>query len=90
MKIVILAFNIGISKGFVNGPGISLYNFAKFISENYPNLQLFIYTQIESQSKIPGVTIRTTRQSADLREDIADSKVFHLLEWLDEYFSDYN
>jgi len=77
MKITILAFNIGISKGFVNGPGISLYNLAKFISENYPNLQLCIYTQIESQSKIPGVTIRTTRQASELLRDITEGKIFH-------------
>jgi glycosyltransferase involved in cell wall biosynthesis len=78
MKIVILAFNIGISKnGFVNGPGMSLYNFAKFISKYLPKIKLSIYTHIESSSEIPGVEIKTTRYATDLLNDIKSCKAFH-------------
>ena len=77
MKIVILAFNFGISKGFVNGPGMSLYNFAKFISKHFPKVELCIYTHLESFSNIPGVEIKTVRYATDLMNDIRACRVFH-------------
>jgi len=87
MKIVILAFNFGISKGFVNGPGMSLYNFAKFISKHSPEVQLCIYTQFESFSSIPGVEVKTTRYATDLLNDIRSCKVFHYWSGLTHTFS---
>ena len=77
MQVVILAFNIGSSKGFVNGPGISLLNFARFISKYLPEIQLSIYTHLESFSKIPGVKIKTIKHTTDLTNDIKSCSVFH-------------
>jgi len=77
MKIVILAFNVGLSKGLVNGPGMDLFNLAKFVSKHLPKVQLSIYTHLESNSYIPGVEIKTARYATDLLNDIRKCDVFH-------------
>jgi len=77
MKVVILAFNIGISNGIVNGPGMDLLNFAKFVSKYLPKVQLSIYTHLESFSDIPNVQLKTTRHATDLLNDIRECKAFH-------------
>ncbi|MAG40253.1 hypothetical protein CMI41_04780 [Candidatus Pacearchaeota archaeon] len=86
MKVVILAFNIGISKGLVNGPGMSLYNFAKFVSKYLPKMQLSIYTYMESSSVIPGIEIKTTKQIIDLLDDIKHCNAFHCWSGLTDAF----
>lgn len=87
MKIVILAFNIGISKGIVNGPGMDLLNLAKFVSKHLPKVQLSIYTHLESFSDIPKVEIKTVRYAADLLNDIRECDVFHCWSGLMSAFS---
>jgi hypothetical protein len=86
VRIVILAFNFGISKGLVNGPGMSLYNFAKFVSKHLPKVQLCIYTNLESYSSIPGVEVKTVRYAGDLIEDIRSCKIFHCWSGLTDAF----
>ena len=86
MRIVILAFNFGISKGLVNGPGMSLYNFAKFVSKYLPKIQLCIYTHLESHSKVPGVEVKTLRYAGDLLYDIRSCNAFHCWSGLTDTF----
>jgi hypothetical protein len=86
MKLVILAFNVGISKGFVNGPGMSLLNFVKFLSKYEPDIRLSIYTHLESISDIPNVDIKTTRYSTDLLNDIRECFAFHCWSGLTDSF----
>lgn len=86
MKVVILAFNVGISKGLVNGPGMDLFNFAKFVSKHLPEVKLSIYTHLESLSNIPNVQIRTTKYATNLLNDIKDCKAFHCWSGLTDTF----
>jgi len=77
MKIIILGFNVGISKGFVNGPGMSLLNFAKFISKYSKDIDLIVYTHMKSSSKIPGVRIEHIGDMSSLKRDIKTCFALH-------------
>jgi glycosyltransferase involved in cell wall biosynthesis len=87
MKVVILAFNIGMSKRLINGPGMDLLNFAKFVSKYLPNIRLCIYTRLESFSDIPNVKIKTIKHATSLMNDIKECKVFHCWSGLTKTFS---
>jgi len=87
MKIVVLAFNVGVSKNnFTNGPGMSLYNFATFVSRYLPEVDLSIYTQLETTSSVPGVKIRLARYATDLVNDIKQCSTFHCWSGLTKNF----
>jgi glycosyltransferase involved in cell wall biosynthesis len=65
---------------------MSLYNFAKFASEYLPEIQLSIYTHMESSSIIPGIKIKTTKQTTDLLDDIKHCNAFHCWSGLTDTF----
>lgn len=81
MKLVFLAFNIGESKGhpvpFVNGPGMSLLNFVKFIKQYNSKIKICVYTQLKTFKPIKGIVTGTLKQKGAAQSDIADADVVH-------------
>lgn len=69
MKLVIIAFNIGTAGRFVNGPGMTLFNFIKFYKSVIPESTIDIFTQLNCsgyQSKlISNKDVPSTIASAD-------------------------
>lgn len=77
MKIVVLAFNIGISKGLVNGPGVSLWNFLKFASKYMQDIEFCVYTRMQTSTTIPRVRMMTVNHATDLVADIKSCDLLH-------------
>ena len=88
MKIVFLAFNIGISRGLTNGPGMCLYNFAKFMSKHMPEVDLSIYTRLKSTSFLSNVKIQNISNLKQLKRDISECSILHCWSGLDTCFAD--
>tara|TARA_B100000131_G_C18117411_1_gene611736 strand:- start:2008 stop:2961 length:954 start_codon:yes stop_codon:yes gene_type:complete len=76
MKVCIIGFNIGRSKGFVNGPGTSLFNFVKFLNR-YQKCNVSVYTQLPSLEALSGVPIRTIYDTNSIKKDILESDIVH-------------
>ena len=76
MKVCIIAFNLGNSNGFVNGPGMSLLNFVKFLKK-HKNCNISIYTQLRSSEKMDNVSINKINLSNDLKSEILSSDIIH-------------
>ncbi len=77
MNLCILAFNIGSSRVITNGPGMSLLNFVKGCKNNFKNLNITVYTDITTDSFVPGVNFRQIRSQSSLKNDISKADLVH-------------
>ena len=75
-NICIIAFNIGISKAIVNGPGMSLLNFISFISKDN-KLNIKIYCQLPTLSKIDNIEIKNI-SDLSIKDSIKNSDIVHI------------
>ncbi len=55
MKIAILTFNYGYAGKVVNGPGMCLANFVKFLNQVIPSIEVEVFTQLTPIKPIPNV-----------------------------------
>mgnify|MGYP003646796451 CR=1 FL=1 len=74
MRITILAFNLGPTRSFTNGPGMSLYNLCKAISKT---VKINIFLSLKAEIKIPNCNIFSINDSSSLKKSIAESSVIH-------------
>ena len=74
MKITIFAFNMGVTRLFTNGPGISLYNFAKSIGKRF---EVDIFTTLKVERKIDGFNYYSIKDSSQLKKSIKSSEYAH-------------
>ena len=74
MRLTIIAFNIGSTKLFTNGPGISLLNFINSIKDNF---DITIFVQMRPEVVIDGVNILKISNKSALNRAISDSKCLH-------------
>jgi hypothetical protein len=74
MKITIFAFNMGVTRLFTNGPGISLYNFAKSIGKRF---EVDIFTTLKVERKIDGFNYYSIGDIPRLKRSIKESNYVH-------------
>ena len=78
MKIVIAAFNVGLSGSFSNGPGNTLMNLLNFMARFKSDVQITLYTSMNTTSKIEGIdNVRSISDVASLSSDIMSCDILH-------------
>jgi glycosyltransferase involved in cell wall biosynthesis len=76
-KVVILAFNFGITGELVNGPGISLRNLLLFTKTFYPNISFSVFTRYPVTDKVVGSSFYKIGDKNKLKSEIKASDVVH-------------
>jgi len=74
MKITIFAFNVGATRRFTNGPGMSLYNFIKAMDKRF---QIDIFTTLKVEQKLDGINYYSIVDIARLKRSIEGSDYAH-------------
>jgi glycosyltransferase involved in cell wall biosynthesis len=87
-KVVILAFNLGITGGLVNGPGISLRNLLLFVKTFYPNVSFSVFTKYPVTESLPGLCLFSMKDNIALREEIRSADAVHCWSGLKNSFFD--
>jgi len=77
MEITILAFNYGYAGRFVNGPGMCLVNFVKFLNKIYPEIKVNIFTILKPTGDkwAPALSISNSKA---LSRAILSSDILHV------------
>ena len=87
-KVVILAFNFGISGEMVNGPGISLRNLLLFVKTFYPNISFSVFTRYPVTDSIAGSCFYKIGDKDKLKSEIEKADVVHCWSGLRANFLD--
>ena len=87
-KVVILAFNLGISGRLVNGPGISLRNLLLSVNAFYPNVSFSIFTECVVTERFEGLRLYNIKDKYTLKSEIETADVVHCWSGLREDFLD--
>ena len=87
-KVVILAFNLGISGELVNGPGISLRNLLLFVKTLYPNVSFSIFTRYSVTERFEDLCLYNIRDKYTLRSEIEAADIVHCWSGLQSDFFD--
>jgi glycosyltransferase involved in cell wall biosynthesis len=83
MKITIIGFNLGPTKAFTNGPGMSLYNFVSSI-RNHSLVEVF--TALPVEKEIDGVRFFSIKDVKRLRLSVREADVVHHWSGIDGRF----
>jgi len=76
-KVVILAFNLGVSGAVVNGPGISLRNLLLFLKKYSPDISFSVFTSYAVIEKIIGPNFYKITDKKRLEEEIGEADAVH-------------
>ena len=77
MKITIIAFNVGLAGRYVNGPGMSLYNFLKYIKRDLPECYVEVYSERPYKTFDRSIKVRPLSDRASLNKSIHNSNILH-------------
>jgi len=76
-KVVILAFNLGISGEIVNGPGISLRNLLLFTRTFCPKISFSVFTRYPVTEKIVGPRFYKIGDKSRLKQEVEAADAVH-------------
>ena len=74
MKITILAFNLGPTKNFTNGPGMSLYVFCKALAKHS---KIDLFTDMNIEVGLDGLTKYSSKDTRAFKRSIKSSEIVH-------------
>jgi len=83
MKITFIGFNLGPTRAFTNGPGMSFYNFLTAIQED---VEIDVFTVLPVEEKIGGINFFSINDTAQLAGSIGSSEVLHHWSGIDRRF----